>query len=169
VPEHLSTISQLAVAFAGFASLATVLGRRTRPQSALDAARFRVLLLYSVPVAFLALLPGVLAHYGLSEPVNWRLASGTLVVVFLALGRFSPLSAGLAQTRDAGLRHHPANVALIGVLSGVPVVACAAVALGFGSAVAAPTFVLALILLLLVAAITFARLILSLISDGPSA
>jgi hypothetical protein len=167
VREHLFVISQLAVAFAGFASLATVLGRRTKPQSALDAARFRVLLLYSVPVAFLALLPGVFADYGLDAPSNWRVACGVLVVVYLALGR--PLSAGLAQTRVAGLRHHPANVALITVLSGVPVLACAAAALGFGSSVAAPTFVLALILLLLVAAFTFARLILSLISDEPDA
>ena len=165
--EHLSSISQLAVAFAGFASLATVLGRRTKPQSALDAARLRVLLLYSLPVAFLALLPGVLTHYGLSEPANWRVSCGVLVVVFMALGR--SLRTGLVQTRVAGLRHHPANVALISVLSAVPVLACAVVALGLGSRVAAPTFVVALILLLLVAAINFARLILSLIIDEPSA
>jgi len=38
---------------------------------------------------------------------------------------------------------HSANVAVITVQSALPVVACAVVALGFGSAVAAPTFVLA--------------------------
>jgi hypothetical protein len=167
--EHLFTISQIAVAFAGFASLATVLGHRSRPQSALDAARLRVLLLYSLPVAFLALLPGLFAHYGLDEPRNWRAACAVLALVFLALGRFSRLREGLTQTRAAGLRHHPANLLSIAFLTAIPVAACAVVALGPGSGVAAPTFVLALILLLLVAAITFARLVLSLIGGDRAA
>jgi hypothetical protein len=62
---------------------------------------------------------------------------------------------------------HSANAAVITVPSALPVVACAVVALGFGSAVAAPSFVLALILLL-VAAIPFARWIRLAIGDGPS-
>ena len=167
--EQLFTIAQLAVAFAGFASLATVLGHRSKPQSALDAARFRVLLFYSLPVAFLALLPGVFAHFGLAEPTSWRAACAVLALVFLGLGRFSSLRQGLTQTRAAGLRHHPGDVALFTVLTGVPVAACALVAVGLGSTFAAPTFVLSLILLLLVAAFTFARLVLSLIGTDPAA
>src|SRR5262245_11424189 len=72
---------------------------------------------------------------------------------------------GERAARDPGRLPRPADtpwsthgVALVSILSGVPALACAAVALGLGSAVAAPTFVLALVLLLLVAAITFARL-----------
>ena len=79
--DVLLTIAEVAVAFAGFASLVGMLGQ----QSAVDdprvlGVRMRAMLLSSLFVVMFSLLPLVLNAYGLSEGSVWIASSLILVV-----------------------------------------------------------------------------------------
>ena len=88
--DILLTTAELAVAFAGFASLVTILGRRSsRVDPRIIAMRFRGMLTNSLLVVAFSMIPLVLLRYGLSETVVWRLSSILLALAgginFLAL------------------------------------------------------------------------------------
>ena len=71
--DLLLTISEVAVAFAGFASLVSVLGQRSsRDDVRVSSIRMRAMVLYSLLVVAFSLLPFVLNRYGLSEVAVWR-------------------------------------------------------------------------------------------------
>lgn len=91
--EVLLTIAEVAVAFAGFASLVGMLGRR----SALDdprvlGVRMRAMLLTSLLVVAFTILPLVFDAYGLGEGTVWRASSLLLVVAALVYLRWLLLS-----------------------------------------------------------------------------
>ncbi len=98
--DILLTTAELAVAFAGFASLVTILGRRSsQVDPRIVAMRFRGMLTNSLLVVPFSIIPLVLFRYGLSETVVWRLSSVLLALAgginFLALlRRGRPLLAG---------------------------------------------------------------------------
>jgi hypothetical protein len=75
--ETLHVVAELAVAFAGFASLVSILGvRRGRDAPEIDALRLRGMLETSLLVAAFALVP-ILAHEsGLAVTLAWRVSAG---------------------------------------------------------------------------------------------
>ena len=88
--DILLTTAEVAVAFAGFASLVAILGRRSsQVDPRIIALRFRGMLTNSLLVVAFSMIPLVLFRYGLSETVVWRLSSILLALAgginFLAL------------------------------------------------------------------------------------
>jgi hypothetical protein len=88
--DILLTTAEVAVAFAGFASLVTILGRRSaQVDPRIIELRFRGMLTNSLLVIAFSLIPLVLFRYGLREMVVWRLSSTLLALAgginFLAL------------------------------------------------------------------------------------
>ena len=77
----LHLVAELAVAFAGFASLVSIIGsRRGRDAPEIDAGRIRGMLEASLLVAAFAIIP-ILAHEaGLSILVAWRVSAGLFAV-----------------------------------------------------------------------------------------
>ena len=71
VNETLLTIAEVSVGFAGFASLVTVLGKRCGAEALQDSLRIRIMLVYSLSVAFLCFLPAILREYALPEATVW--------------------------------------------------------------------------------------------------
>lgn len=83
--EAVATLSEFALALAGFAAIALVLGERegALPPGAVFVVRFMVV--NALGPAILALLALVLAQVGVPQPGLWRLCSG----VYLAGAAFS--------------------------------------------------------------------------------
>ena len=74
--DLLLTIAEVAVAFAGFASLVSILGRRaSRDPPIVQAARLRALIVSGLMVVAFAFVPFLPHRMGLSDPSVWRLSS----------------------------------------------------------------------------------------------
>jgi len=84
--DGLIGIAQIASAFAGFAALAGIVGRRARGSSQYDVERLRTVILVGVTVVAVALIPIVLGGYNLDETTVWRVSSGLALVINWALG-----------------------------------------------------------------------------------
>jgi len=168
--DLLFVIAELAIGLAGFASVATVLARRDEMQLAIAAVRLRVMLVLSIGVAFLSLVPAILAQFEFLPEPRWRLSaallSALLLVGFLP---FSPLRTGFKATRAAGVTWNPIYYYFMGSLLLLPFIACSAVALGVISEFAAGTYVASLTCFLLAAAIAFVRLVFSLLQPKRAA
>jgi hypothetical protein len=82
--DTLLSIGEIAVAFAGFAALVSVIRRRSdQPAEAIhDLLRLRLVISSSVVGVAAALVPVGLAGYGLEAETVWRLSS----LIFLILG-----------------------------------------------------------------------------------
>ena len=97
--ELLLTFAEVAVAFAGFASLVGILGRRTSSDHSLVlATRMRAMLVTSLLVTAFALLPLVISRYGGTGDSTWLISAVAMLVAvagymawilitFRALGR----------------------------------------------------------------------------------
>ena len=88
--DILLTTAEVAVAFAGFASLVTILGSRSsQVNPRIVAMRFRGMLTNSLLVVAFSMIPLVLFRYGLHETAVWRVSSALLALAgginFLAL------------------------------------------------------------------------------------
>jgi hypothetical protein len=86
MPENtdaLLSLAEIAAAFAGFAALVSVIGRKRklRGEAVHDLLRLRLLISTSVVGVASALVPVGLAGYGLEEEVVWRVSS----LIFLVL------------------------------------------------------------------------------------
>jgi hypothetical protein len=165
VNDQLSTIAEVAIGLAGFASLATVLRNHEKVEALVALQRLLVLLFLSLSVVFLSLLPPLLTGAGLSYGTAWRLAGSCLAIfVLFTLSPWSPLSRNLQKVRSAGY----ARPQLYRDWSAYPVAMAAAVgitlALGLVADAAPSAYVAALAMLLLTAAVQFVRLITSLIT-----
>jgi uncharacterized membrane protein len=88
--ELLLTFAEVAVAFAGFASLVSILGQRSSVDHALVlGARMRAMLLSSLLVTGFALLPPVISWYGATPGSTWLISTlALLLVVVLYLAWF---------------------------------------------------------------------------------
>lgn len=77
----LLTTAEVAVAFAGFASVVTAFQRRDsdglEPQ---DAIRFQLMITASLVAALFALLPFAISFFGAREATVWAVSSGLLAV-----------------------------------------------------------------------------------------
>ena len=164
--QSLSTIAEVGIGLAGFASLATVLRHQTETEALVALQRLLVLLALSFSVVFSSFLPRILEGIGLTELAAWRGSAAALgVLVLFLLSPFSPLQRNLKRVREAGyprpdLRRdwsfYPTLAAVLLAL---------AVAFGLLDEIAGAVFLATLVLLLVTAAAQFARLIASLVSQ----
>jgi hypothetical protein len=73
--ELLPTLAEIAVAFAGFASLVSILGGRSSgEQLAANIVRLRGMLQSAVFVLAFSLAPFLPARFGASDEISWRIA-----------------------------------------------------------------------------------------------
>ena len=85
--DHLTTIAELAVAFAGFAGIVVVLKREDDDVwTALENARLWGLLVVSLPVTIFALIPIAVSSAGYAEPVVWRISATICVIALVLIG-----------------------------------------------------------------------------------
>ena len=157
--DLLFVIAEIGMALAGFASIATALAHSQEDQVS-ATHRLRVMLVLSLGVVFLSLLPAILNQFGVGLRVAASIFAGVLVLYNLP---FSPTSRSLRATQKAGVSWHPFYKAFIVGLIYVPLLGCAGVALGVMPELAGGIYVGSLTSVLLVAAISFARMVLSLI------
>jgi len=74
-------LTDLAVAFAGFAGIGTALGEHVNPERQVDAGRLTDMLITSLGTAMLALVPFIPVLYGFEESSAWRIAAISALVV----------------------------------------------------------------------------------------
>ena len=82
--DLLFTLAEVAVAFAGFAGLVTILSRRdgrSAAQAAIDLGNLQSVLGASLVVVTFALLPPVLSQMGMGPTLTSRSSAGTFFVV----------------------------------------------------------------------------------------
>ena len=91
--DHTSTllaIAELAVALAGFASLISVIGRRTDDRArAIDSFRLRTMLEMALRYAAFALVPLPFLQIAPAEPLVWQASSGLYLVSTAVYGTLS--------------------------------------------------------------------------------
>lgn len=123
--DFLFTVAEVAVAFAGFAGLVTVLTQRLgKTEREFDIVRFRDMLLLSLIAAAFSLLPTLPLAFGASDETTWRLSALLFLLAWSAFG-LQGLVAGFRLSR-AGTRpfsqplfwsnlviHVPAMIALL--------------------------------------------------------
>jgi hypothetical protein len=162
--DILLTLAEVAVGFAGFASIASVLSGQ---RSIVARLRLQMMLLYSFLVLFLSLLPVAATRSGLAPEISWRAACAALAVFTFAILLW-PLRRGSAAARASGVPHSRWNGFFLLLQIG-PVLLCTVSSLGAFPGRAPAIFVGSLIALLLIAAIVFGRLVLGLVTDSPAA
>lgn len=82
--DVLLTIAEVAIAFAGFASLVSVLGRGSSVDDPrVSGIRMRGMIVFSLLTVAFSLFPLLLHRYGLAESTVWRLSSTVLSIGFL--------------------------------------------------------------------------------------
>ena len=159
--DLLLTIAEVAIAFAGFASLAAVVSTRSEKMKTLKAIRFRSLLMSSLTTVALCFVPFVPPYYGFSESASWTISSVFLVasvtLVNLALTRIS-LSGGLGVNPTGLPRSY---IIMWATLAWIPVVLASLSVVGVGDYVG--NFVVALLAMLMTSALAFMRVIISML------
>jgi hypothetical protein len=157
--DVLLTLAEVAVAFAGFASIVAVFQAHwTRNDTRFDLFRFWVMLAFSLAALVFSLLPFLPHFLGLSEATTWRSSSALLALFVVVNGVFiarlirlrvplvvssltRSLSLGANATYAVTLAAQIANIC--GLLGGP----------GFG------LYLLGLLLLLVGAGVNFVRLV----------
>jgi hypothetical protein len=100
VGDFLFTVAEVAVAFAGFTGLVTVLTQRlAKIQREFDIVRFRDMLLLSLIVAAFSLFPTLPAVFGASEETRWRVSALLFLIAWAGFG-LQGLLAGLRLHRS---------------------------------------------------------------------
>jgi hypothetical protein len=100
VEDFLYTVAEVAVAFAGFAGLVTVLTQRlAESQREFDVVRFRDMLLLSFITGAFALFPTLPASFGVDEETTWRVSSALFLSAWTAFG-LQGLFAGFRLSRS---------------------------------------------------------------------
>lgn len=162
--DALLTIAEVAVAFAGFASIVSVLGRRSdRDISRFNRAALRGMIFCSLAVVFCAFAPLVPLRFGLESLLAWRLSSLFLLAVSVALF--------LAGLQD-GRRLRQAGVPLgMRLSAAIPLIAVAALAAAAAAGLGGKTpalYLLALLLLLAIAGLLFSGILLTFLTPRSS-
>jgi len=104
--EVLLTIAEVAVAFAGFASLVSILGRGTSVDNPrVLSLRMRAMLLTSLLVVGFALFPLILGGYGVPGRADWIVSSVALLAA--TLGYYTWLRNAIRTLGRAGLTPSP--------------------------------------------------------------
>ena len=164
----LSTLAEVSIAFAGFAGVVAVFGRRSSGQwSAQERNRFVALLSSSFTALLFSVLPFVLLAIPISESMCWRSLSAALVVprvgFAVALVRIASRALGVPRTeREVSL----ALSALLLVGGFATIVLLLANVLWLG---AVWPYLAAIVWMLAEAGMTFARLVLVPVWRGSAA
>ncbi len=155
--DTLFTIAEVAVAFAGFASIVSVLAVRSGTDAShLDTARLRGMLFSSLSAVALCFVPSVILRLGVSPDQAWRVC-GALLVLGSALPFFRSVADGRVA-RQAGVAPGLGITVTVLTLFVVPAALGVAGTLGFAEA---PAFIAGVLLLVASSGIAFARLVLS--------
>ena len=166
--ELLLTISELSVAFAGFASLASILGRRLgRDDPRVDAGRLLNMLTVSLSLTLLALVPFLPMLLEWSSRWVWR-ASGIVGLVAMAL--VIPSVARRASQMKQYPGFSPSANAVNTTLCVIAVIGFLCSGLGVPASNSFVAFFASIVALLTCCAILFFRVIASLLyPNGPDA
>ncbi len=114
--DLLLTFAEVAVAFAGFASLVAILGERpARDDPHINSVRMRAMVLYSLMVVMFSLLPLLLHRYEIAEAVIWRASSGALAVAVGCVGFW--LTRAVLAVRSSG----PQTGSAIAIAVAIPI------------------------------------------------
>lgn len=154
--------AEVAVTFAGFASLVALFGSRaSRDGLHIDGNRLRTMVACSLLVVALALFPFVPYRYGLSEALVWRISSVALLLGGIWLT--SRIARDYGAVRAAGIRItlfiRVLNASLVFGALGLALVNLVRSSAGWASA----NYLAGLLALLALAGVQFARLIESLV------
>jgi hypothetical protein len=170
--DLLLTMAEVAVAFVGFSSLVSILGRRgSTDDPRLDAIRMRGLIESSLLVVAFSLVPSILHHYEVSALARWRLSSALFATAagalsYLELRRASKLVASL---REEGTPYRTwIGIPMLGTVA-VGIGLLAVIALGGLHTSAAPIYLTALGLFLFRGGFAFALVLISLLGRSDSA
>jgi hypothetical protein len=156
--EATATLCEFALALAGFAAIALVLGQRegALPAGAVFVVRFMVV--NALGPAMLALLALVLAQVGVPEPALWRLCSALYLIGATYFGWLSLRhERQLAQAGELLFTRGLNGMAQVGVVLAHAVELSNLI--GFPAAPSAGLFLLGLWLLLALAAFQFVALL----------
>jgi hypothetical protein len=156
--ESFATLTEFAVAIAGFSGIAIAIGARNGVVSSLTQFRNRNLLNFSIGAAFGSVLPPLMSHLGASGVSIWTYSSGlfSAISVFLVLGPFlGRLS--LAES-ERKVTSWPIWIVSIGGTSIIPVALVLNIAGFFGSPGPGPLYA-GIVWILLMATIQFYRLL----------
>ena len=165
--ELLFTVAEVAVAFAGFASIVGILGRRpTDSPDQLVALRLRIMLLHGLVVVAFSLVPHLLHSYGIQGEAVWRASSGLWLIVSAIVGVSLALRVR-ALLSASDYRDRPGMIA-IGVFF-VDTVLSLANVLGLTEQIAAAVYLTALALRLFLSGLAFSSVVFSfLVPSGPA-
>jgi hypothetical protein len=166
--DLLLTIAEIAVAFAGFASLVSALSSAPIEEHPIvQSVRFRTMVLMSLTVVAFSLVPFVPHGLGVPPALSWRIASG-LFLLSGSAGMYTGFR-NLAGTRAAVGRDAGSNirVAVVSGAASVALLLLGANTLGLSSTFAPGSYVAALLLYLLGSGTAFAALLFSYIHPIP--
>ncbi len=163
--ETLFTIAEVSVAFAGFASIVSVLASRSgRDNPGIDSTRLRIMLFTSLSAISLCFVPVLLFRLGWSPSSVWRLSGFALL-----LGTGVPFVRNLIDVRSlrkAGVT--PSIGIVVTALTTYIVPGVLSIALLVGLA-EAPGYIAGVLVILAGSGIAFARLVLSFSAPLPKA
>jgi hypothetical protein len=171
VQEHsdiLLTLAEVAVAFVGFAGIASVFARRLdQVPNALVAVRLRGMVDTGLAACFAAVLPLVVASYPLSASATWQLSSLGFAGVFLFVWVIA--QARLRRMAKAGVEWGtPLYRRTLWGVWGTIMTLLLANAGGLSKGLAGPLYLTALLVTMVLAGTLFIRVLLILVpTDSP--
>jgi hypothetical protein len=149
------TIAEMSVAFAGFASIVTIVARQDKDAwNPGNVNRFQVMVSSSLASAFFAMLPFSLLYFGFNSNEIWRYLSGVFAIYFLVLSIGFPAIVRLVRAGE--LSPKVAYPLAIMILS-VTILQILAVIGAIKSSIG--TYYLGTLCLLFLSAVSFARLV----------
>ena len=164
--DLLLTVAEVAVAFAGFASIVGILGQRSASSPRrLNAFRMRVMLLHSLVVVAFSLVPFLIHSYGVQEETVWRASSGLYVIASMLM--VVPLARRLRALRLDGIATGWAGYVAVPVVV-LELTLSLGNALGLTQQVAAAVYLTVLALRLFLSGLAFSLLIFSFITPSES-
>jgi len=160
ISENLGLVAELAIGLAGFSGLVGIVGRRVgRDAPEVDAARLRAALEFSLLVTAFALLPSLPSEAGMRDSDVWRLCSALFSasgVAFTVFKMRSTLSLPNVSFRGWHVFWPSLSASAVFVL----------IAAAFDSVPLTAAYLWGLYVYLTLAALTFLRLVLSLLATN---
>lgn len=153
----LETIAEVAVAFVGFAGLASIFGRRfSKDEPAVQEERLRGMIHCGLTAVAFAFVPFVIDGAGITGESTWRVSSALLGITFLAV-----TVAMLVRSRRAGvgLGPHPGLAVAVVLMATTLVGSQILNASGFFQPRASHIYVCGLLVVLAITAMFFTRLL----------
>ncbi len=162
--ELLFTIAEVAVAFAGFASIVGILGRRSASSpDQLAALRMGKMLVHSLTVVAFSLVPHLLHSYGIDGEVVWRASSGFWLIVSGFVG--VSIAVRVRALVSASDYRDRTGIAALGVVLADTGLSLANV-LGLTEQIAAALYLTALTLRLFLSGLAFSSVIFSFLTPS---